>query len=201
MPDLFSPGAIGGVSIRNRLVMPPVNTNYGDAEGFVTDRAISFIRKRAAGGVGAIILEATQVDPASKIVAREMGAYDDLFIPGLARMADAIHAEGAAAFIQLNHGGPKAAFDLNGVQCVSASAIPVKKHNMPRAAGDRARSPRVVQPARRGGAAGPAGRLRRRGAAGLPLLPAERLHVGLPEPPHRRLWRQRGESLPLVTWR
>ena len=59
-------------------------------------------------------------------------------------MAAAIHAEGAAAFVQLNHGGPKAAFELNGVQCVSASAIPVKKHNMPRAL-DIDEIPRVVR--------------------------------------------------------
>ncbi len=143
LPHLFSPGAIGGVPIRNRLIMPPVNTNYGDDRGFVTDRAVSFIARRAAGGVGAMILEAMQVDAASKIVAREMGIFDDAFIPGLRRLTEAIHGHGAAAFVQLNHGGPKAAFDLNGVQCVSASAIPVKKHNLPRAL-DIGEIPRVV---------------------------------------------------------
>ncbi|MFC2023649.1 NADH:flavin oxidoreductase [Chloroflexota bacterium] len=130
--SLFSTGSIGRVELRNRMLMPPVNTNYGDEQGFVTDKAIGFYRKRAAGGVGGLILEAMQVDPLSKIVVREMGVYDDLFVEGLHKLAEVIHSEGAKAFVQLNHGGPKAAYELNGVQCTSASSIPVKKDNIPR---------------------------------------------------------------------
>lgn len=83
MVTLFSDGRIGGVAISNRMVMAPITTNLGDERGFVTDKVIGFYRKRAAGGVGALIIEAMQVDPSSKIVIREIGIYDDAFIPGL----------------------------------------------------------------------------------------------------------------------
>jgi len=36
---------------------------------------------------------------------RELGIYDDRFLPGLTRLADAIHRGGAKASIQLGHGG------------------------------------------------------------------------------------------------
>ncbi len=133
-PTLFSEGYIGPVRLRNRIVMAPVNTNFGDEQGFPTAKAVRFVRERAAGGAGALILEAMQVDRRSKIVAREMGLYEDRFIPALTGLTEAIHAEGAKAFVQLNHGGPKASYRLNGARCVSASAIPVKsgEDNVPR---------------------------------------------------------------------
>ncbi len=52
MSALFSPAEIGGVEIRNRVVMPPMTTRLADDDGRVTDKTIAYFRARAAGGVG-----------------------------------------------------------------------------------------------------------------------------------------------------
>jgi len=51
-PTLFSPGRIGPVELRNRLVMAPMGTNYATASGEVTDRLLDYYAERAAGGTG-----------------------------------------------------------------------------------------------------------------------------------------------------
>jgi 2,4-dienoyl-CoA reductase-like NADH-dependent reductase (Old Yellow Enzyme family) len=54
---LFEPGAIGNMKIRNRIVMPPMATNYADNDGQVTGLMINHYEQRARGGVGLIITE------------------------------------------------------------------------------------------------------------------------------------------------
>ena len=57
MSALFSPAEIGGVEIRNRIVMPPMTTRLADGEGHVTEKTIAYYRARAAGGVGLVTVE------------------------------------------------------------------------------------------------------------------------------------------------
>ena len=61
MNRLTSPWTLGPLGLRNRLVMAPVKTAYGTAEGAVTDRHLHFYRSVAEGGVGLIILEPVSV--------------------------------------------------------------------------------------------------------------------------------------------
>jgi len=60
---LLSPGKIGSMELKNRFVVPPMGTNLGNYEGFVTDQMIEYYRARALGGFGLIIIEVTAVDP------------------------------------------------------------------------------------------------------------------------------------------
>ena len=55
--DLFTPFSIGNLNLENRIVMPPMATNYATPEGFVTDRQIAYYIERAKGGVGYITTE------------------------------------------------------------------------------------------------------------------------------------------------
>ncbi len=48
---LFAPGVIGGVTLRNRVVMPAMTTRLADAEGYVTEELIAYYLARARGGV------------------------------------------------------------------------------------------------------------------------------------------------------
>ena len=48
---LMSPGVIGGVTIRNRIVQAPMGTGLM-RDGHVTDGDIAFMEGRARGGVG-----------------------------------------------------------------------------------------------------------------------------------------------------
>jgi len=121
---LFTPARIGGVEIRNRVVMPPMTTRLADAEGYVTDATIAYFRARAAGGVGLITVEMASPEKVGRHRKRELGIYDDRFLPGLKRLVDAIHLAGAKASIQLGSGGGHTREDICGEPPIAPSAIP-----------------------------------------------------------------------------
>lgn len=106
---LLSPGKIGKMELKNRFVVPPMGTNYGTYEGFVTDEMIEYYRRRAAGGFGLIIVEVTAVDPKGKAIVNEVGLWDDEHIYGFRKLVDAVHKEGAKVIIQLHHCGRQTA--------------------------------------------------------------------------------------------
>ena len=116
MPSLFTPIKIKGLSLKNRLVMPPMATNMATEDGEVTDRHIRHYIDRARGGVGLIIVEHTYVLKDGRVSQVQMGLYDDKLILGLKRLVEAIHAEGANVVIQLTHAGAKAPRDITGKQ-------------------------------------------------------------------------------------
>ncbi len=119
---ICQPIQLGSMTLKNRMVMPPMVVRYADEQGFVTDRTVNYYEARARGGAGLIIQEATYVSPNGQILANEPGISDDKFIPGLMRVTEAIHRHGAKAAVQLVHGGRNAVFNIPGKR-VSASAI------------------------------------------------------------------------------
>ena len=114
MPGLFDPINIKGLSLKNRLVMPPMATGMATEDGEVTDRHIKHYITRARGGVGLIIIEHTYVSEDGKLSRGQLGLYDRRLIPGLKRLVEAIHAEGTKVIIQLTHGGAKASSNITG---------------------------------------------------------------------------------------
>ncbi len=121
---LFSPFKIGSMELKNRIVMPAMETHLCDKEGFVTDELISYYRARAKGGVGYITIENTAIDLAGKINDGMLCIFDDKYIPGLKRLVDAIHEAGGKVVIQLSHAGKEALSRFTGQQAVAPSAIP-----------------------------------------------------------------------------
>ena len=124
MSLLFTPKRIGGIEIRNRVVMPPMTTRLADVDGYVTAASVAYFRARAAGGVGLVTVEMASPERAGRHRARELGIYDDRFLPGLQRLTDAIHAAGAKASIQLGHAGGHTRVDICGEPPIAPSAIP-----------------------------------------------------------------------------
>ena len=124
MTKLFSLGQIGGVEIRNRVVMPPMTTRFADDEGQVTDTTIAYFRARAAGGAGLVTVEMASPEKVGRHRARELGIYDDRFLPGLERLVEALHGCGARASIQLGHGGGHTRVDICGEAPIAPSAVP-----------------------------------------------------------------------------
>jgi 2,4-dienoyl-CoA reductase-like NADH-dependent reductase (Old Yellow Enzyme family) len=121
---LLTPARIGPVEIKNRIVMPPMTTRTADAEGFVTEAAVAYYMARVRGGVGLITVEMASPEKAGRHRRREVGIYDDRFLPGLARLVAHIHDGGAKASIQLGHGGGHTRIDISGEPPVAPSAIP-----------------------------------------------------------------------------
>ena len=97
-------------------------------DGSVTDAIVQHYEERSKGQVGLIIVEASAIAWEHRIGMKNIGIHDDSLIPGLKRLADAIKAHGARAFIQINHSGSKTHFET---RYVGPSNIPVVKHRIP----------------------------------------------------------------------
>ena len=101
---LFSPGQIGTLKLKNRLVYPPMGTNVCIGNE-VSDRLIAYHAARAKGGVGLDIVENANVDSAGGAgLPFGLNIDDDKVIPGLRKLVDAIHKNGAKACLQIYHG-------------------------------------------------------------------------------------------------
>src|SRR5215831_765640 len=124
MNILLTSARIGPVEIKNRIVMPPMTTRTADDEGFVTEDCIAYYLARVHGGTGLITVEMASPEKAGRHRRREIGIYDDCFIPGLRRLVDAIHGGGAKASIQLGHAGGHTRIDICGETPIAPSAIP-----------------------------------------------------------------------------
>jgi 2,4-dienoyl-CoA reductase-like NADH-dependent reductase (Old Yellow Enzyme family) len=123
-PHLFSPITINGMTLKNRAVMPPMGTGYGNADSTVSDRLVAYLARRAQGGTGLIITEICAVDPRGKGFPNEIGAWSDEFIPGLARIPEALHRYGAKTALQLHHAGRETFETVAGAKPEAPSAIP-----------------------------------------------------------------------------
>ncbi len=124
MNILLTPARIGSVEIRNRIVMPPMTTRLADKDGRVTDDTVNYYMARVRGGVGLVTVEMASPERAGRHRLRELGIYDDQFLPGLTRLASEIHRGGGKCSIQLGHGGGHTRFDICGETPVAPSAIP-----------------------------------------------------------------------------
>jgi 2,4-dienoyl-CoA reductase-like NADH-dependent reductase (Old Yellow Enzyme family) len=101
--DVFSPGRLGPLLLRNRVVK--CGTNEGKARaGLVTDRLIEWHREFAAGGVGMSTLAYCSVSAEGRTFGDQIWMREEA-VPGLERFAAAMHAEGTKASIQLGHAG------------------------------------------------------------------------------------------------
>ena len=91
-PKLLEPLVIGQMSIKNRVMMPAMVTCFASEDHYVTARMITHYEKRAAGGVGLIIVEATCVDdPVGLTIHPQLCIDDDKYIPGFRKLAEAVH--------------------------------------------------------------------------------------------------------------
>jgi 2,4-dienoyl-CoA reductase-like NADH-dependent reductase (Old Yellow Enzyme family)/thioredoxin reductase len=122
---MFSPGRIGKMRLKNRLVMPPMVRNYADAKGFVTTQYVDHIARIAKGGVGMMILEASYITQEGKGFVNQLGIQSDACIPGLKKLAVVAHKNGVKIGIQIYHAGRQTVPANNGgKQPVAPSAIP-----------------------------------------------------------------------------
>jgi 2,4-dienoyl-CoA reductase-like NADH-dependent reductase (Old Yellow Enzyme family) len=124
---LFEPFSSPRLKLRNRLVVPPMATFSGFDDGSVNPEEIAFMGRRAAGGFGLIVTGACYVIPHGRAFDGQWGCENDGRLGGLRQMADAIHAGGAAAYLQIHHGGRACPQRLCGGQAFSASKIESSK--------------------------------------------------------------------------
>ncbi len=122
LENLLSEGKIGTLTLKNRVVFPPMGTNFPEDEK-VSESLINYHAARAKGGCGMNIVEIAAVHPTTR-GSRNLGIYDDKFIPGLKTLAETIQQAGGRACIQLWHAGRQTNSTVTGLPIVSASSIP-----------------------------------------------------------------------------
>jgi 2,4-dienoyl-CoA reductase-like NADH-dependent reductase (Old Yellow Enzyme family) len=120
--DVFSAVDLGPVRLRNRTVKAATFEGR-TPEGLVTDALIDYHLAPARGGVGLTTVAYLAVAPEGR-THREVIVVGPESLPGLARLADAVHAEGAAIAGQVGHAGPVANGRSNGVPAIAASRMP-----------------------------------------------------------------------------
>ena len=106
VPDVFSPVKLGPITLRNRIIKAA--TFEGRTPGaLVTDDLIAFHQAIAAGGVGMTTIAYCAVSPGGRTDGKQMWMRPEA-LPGLRRLTEAVHAEGAAISAQIGHAGPVA---------------------------------------------------------------------------------------------
>ncbi len=130
MSLLFSPIKIGNLTLRNRIVMPPMATAIegpgGSREdtGLPSDTTVAYYAERAKKQVGMVIVEHTYVTKRGKAHKGQLGLESDDAVPVFERLAQAIRANGAVAAIQLNHVGALGNPEVTGHEPVGPSDKP-----------------------------------------------------------------------------
>jgi len=120
---LFTPGKIGSMEIKNRLIVPPMLTEYAAEDGSLTERYIRYYEEKAKGGWGLIICEDTSVDPYGAGFKNLPGLWSDEFIPKHKELTDRVHKQGAKIAVQAYHAGREADSSIKGRRPVAPSAI------------------------------------------------------------------------------
>lgn len=105
-PHLLSPGRIGPMELRNRIVVMAMGVNFGEPDGASGERIVAFHERHAEGGAALIISGACGVMyPIGQVQPWQVAISEDRFIPGLTRLAEGAHRHGAKFAVQLHQGG------------------------------------------------------------------------------------------------
>jgi 2,4-dienoyl-CoA reductase (NADPH2) len=101
------------MDLRNRIFFSPMGSNLAEPDGSVGDALRTYYVERAKGGAALVTMGSVSVGfPEGASNWRQEAISDDRFLPGLTRLADEIHAQGAKLAVQLHHGGLVAMTDM-----------------------------------------------------------------------------------------
>jgi 2,4-dienoyl-CoA reductase-like NADH-dependent reductase (Old Yellow Enzyme family) len=121
MPKLFEPAPLGPLTLRNRVIKAATFEGV-TPDGLVTDELIAFHRRVAAGGAALSTVAYLAVAPEGRTHAECIHLRPEA-VPGLRRLTDAIHAEGALASAQIGHAGPVANASSNKVPSIAPGRL------------------------------------------------------------------------------
>ncbi len=153
--DIFSPSRLGDLLMRNRVIKTATFEGMCP-DGMVSDALIEHHRRMAAGGVAMTTVAYCSVSLEGRTYGHQMLMGPDL-LPGLRRLSDAVHQEGATVAIQLGHCGHFASRDVIGQEPIAPSRVfnlyglsysrPMTTGDMDRVAGDFARAASMAREA------------------------------------------------------
>lgn len=118
--DLLSPLEVKGLTLKNRIVMPPMHTGLATTEGRVTDSLIEHYVRRSKA-LGLLIVEHSYVSFDGRLSEKQLGIYDDRLVNGLEKLSSKVHTTGTPVVIQLNHAGRAAPTEITGMKPIAPS--------------------------------------------------------------------------------
>ncbi len=122
MTDLMDPMTFRrGPAMPNRFMLAPLTNQQSHPDGTLSDEELNWLAMRAEGGFGLVMTAAAMVAPVGRGFAGQIGFQDDSCLPGLTRLAAAIHRHGALCAAQLHHAGARADLKGTGLQPVAPS--------------------------------------------------------------------------------
>jgi 2,4-dienoyl-CoA reductase-like NADH-dependent reductase (Old Yellow Enzyme family)/thioredoxin reductase len=125
---LLSPGRIGRLALRNRVLMTPMGSSLGDGDGICGERIRAYYAERARGGVALQIMGSVAIGwPVSGVIPRQAALSEDRHIPGMAALAAAVHHHGGRLAVQLHFGGLMSMMDINAGRPVWTPSVPRPK--------------------------------------------------------------------------
>src|SRR3954454_16737815 len=117
---VFEPTTLGPVQLRNRILKAATFEGMSP-RGLVSDALVDFHRTFAAGGVAMTTVAYCAVSKEGRGAPNEIVLRPEA-LPGLTRIAEAVHAEGAAINAQIGHAGPVAQSRATGQKALAASS-------------------------------------------------------------------------------
>src|SRR5262249_43610999 len=120
---LFSPLQGGPMRIPNRIMVAPMERNYGLPDGRPSERTVEHYARIARGGPGWIDVESTFVDASGRGRTHQLGLHDDASIDGFRRLAEAAHANGARIGRRLHHAGRNTSPAISGQTPLAPSPV------------------------------------------------------------------------------
>ncbi len=121
-----SPIQVGSLTLKNRLVMPPMATAKAEEDGTVNDALCAYYQEKSRGGyLGLVIAEHSFVSPEGKARERQISISRDADVEGLKRLVDTVHQNGTPFFAQINHAGGAVKKAVARYEQISASAVAI----------------------------------------------------------------------------
>ena len=127
-PALFSPLALRGTRLRNRIGVSPMCQYLCAADALATAGHLVHLGARAIGGAGLVVAEATAVAPEARISRADLGLWSAAHADALRPVTSFIAAQGAVAGVQLAHAGRKGSTQ---VPWIGRDAVPEAEGGWP----------------------------------------------------------------------
>jgi len=121
LANLLDPLRVKGLTLKNRIVMPPMHTGLATNRGAVTNKLVEhYIRRSEA--LGLLIIEHSYVSLDGRLSEKQLGIYDDRLVQGLKKLCSRIYHTGTLVVIQINHAGRLASTKITSMRPVAPSS-------------------------------------------------------------------------------
>jgi 2,4-dienoyl-CoA reductase-like NADH-dependent reductase (Old Yellow Enzyme family) len=125
MSYLLKPLGTKRITLKNRLVMPPMATSKAEVDGKVSKDVLDYYNDRSRGGyISLIIIEHSFISQEGKASNQQLSIAEDSVVEKLKELAEIIHRNGTKAAMQINHAGSAASLEVTGREVVGPSATP-----------------------------------------------------------------------------